>query len=157
MRFYLKNGYEVNYDLNYFSLPSVDYISKIVIDAITIDSITLEQFGKYYDDHFMHINWQNVFDYQKFIQDITYFGAFKDSKLIGVLAMHKTGKIFYIHVDENHRLNGIGELLLHQGIQTLSPSQLSISFTNNASLSNFVRKLGFEKQALSQYEPYLPL
>lgn len=156
--FYLKQGYEISYDLNFYQHLSPKDIYAVKPNGIEIKMIDLETTKSFYLEHDrMHINWQNDFDYQSHLKDILYYGAFEGEKLIGVIAIQNTGKIYYISMIPNNRLMGISKYLIYEMVKLMDLKKLSISFTNNDKLKNFLLRLDFFKQPLAQYEMYLPI
>ena len=70
--------------------------------------------------------------------------------------MNEQGKISFF-VDKDYRNRGIGSRLLQVARENLNVSSLSIGFPNNNLLEGFLKKTGFEKNSLAQYEMYVLL
>ena len=68
--------------------------------------------------------------------------------------MNEQGKISFF-VDKDYRNRGIGSRLLQVARENLNVSSLSIGFPNNNLLEGFLKKTGFEKNSLAQYEMYV--
>ncbi len=66
-------------------------------------------------------------------------------------------KLVFFFVDKDYRNHGIGSRLLQLARENLNVSSLSIGFPNNNLLEGFLKKTGFEKNSLAQYEMYVLL
>lgn len=160
INFYKKQGYEKVYDLSYFKLEDLSKISEELNETIIIKQIAHSDFEKFYKTiKGVYINWQNDVDYIKKSNNNTYFAAYtKDnSLLIGVLCINNLGKISFIWVENDYRCKGIASSLISFAIKELSLSKLFISFPNNSLLEGFLKKVGFIKDKISQYEMFLYL
>ena len=158
IRFYLKQGYDIKYDIFYYQKKDVSSLKDIASPNLQIKEIGYDQAKAFYlaRDR-SHINWQNDFDYQSHFKNILYLGAYQEGLLVGVLALTQIGKIFYLYVIKSYRLKGIGKQLLSDAVKLHNIPSLHLSMTNNDALRAFLEKLGFELQPLSQHEMYLPL
>lgn len=158
INFYRKKGYEKVYDLVYYShsnpsginsdLPSGFAVQRTDIDALRSFSSEIRN---------IHINWQNDFDYTSHFDEQIYYRVFKDANMVGGLSIHPTGRISFLWVDSRFRNKGIGRGLISYAVKELNLKKLAISFPNNASLTGFVKRLGFMKEPITQYEMYLPI
>lgn len=158
INFYRKKGYEKVYDLVYYShsnpsgintdLPSGFKVQRIDIDA-------LRSFSREIRD--IHINWQNDFDYTSYFDEQRYYGVFKDANMVGGLSIHSAGRVNFLWVDPRFRNKGIGGGLINHAVKELNLKKLAISFPSNASLTGFVKRLGFMKDPITQYEMYLSI
>lgn len=83
--------------------------------------------------------------------------VYVDNDLKGSLCVNEQGKISFIFVDKGYRNIGVGMKLLQVAREELNLSSLSIGFPNNNLLEGFLKKCGFEKNSLAQYEMYLLL
>lgn len=159
IRFYRKKGYEKVYDLAYYTHNNPSEINAVLPDAAPvikrIDMDDLRSLNHSIQD--THINWQNDFDYIHHIQGQKHYGVFQDAKLIGGLSIHPAGKINFLWIDPKYRNRGIGRGLIRHAASELNLSKLSVSFPNNAALMGFVKRLGFTKDPISQYEMYYTL
>jgi len=156
--FYRKKGYEKVYDLVYYahSNPSeidVDMPSGFTVQRTDIDALRNIRLK----NQDMHINWQNDFDYTSHFDEQIYYRVFKDANMVGGLSIHPTGRISFLWVDSRFRNKGIGRGLISYAVKELNLKKLAISFPNNASLTGFVKRLGFMKEPITQYEMYLPI
>lgn len=158
IKFYLKQGYEIKNDIFYYQLKDVTKLNYSLPDSIEIKLIDFDQAKSYYmTNDGSHINWQNDFDYQSHFESIRYVAAFKQDTCVGVLGINNAGKIFYIHVLDSHRLNGIGKSLVSYITNKINMTSINLSITKSDNLPCFLEKLGFSLQSLSQHEMYLYL
>ena len=155
LNFYLKHDYKIAYDIVYYKNTDLNRLTNPSLQHLVVKEISIKEAKAYYDAYDKyHINWQNDFDYQKELLHINYFGAYINNDLVGVIAVAESGKVFYLHVLNTHRLNGIGRQLLCYAKDYLKLRAFVISFINNDKLLNFLQKCGFEQFGLSQYEMY---
>lgn len=154
INFYKKQGYEKIYDLNYFALPDLSTLEKYEIENICIKNINFESFQIIADIKEVHTNWQNHRDYLAKCQNLFYFAAFKINTPIATLCISLTGTIKFIWVAPNFRCRRIASALLFNAHKSLALKKLTLGFPNNNLLQGFLKKLNFEKDAISQYEMY---
>ncbi|KRQ86914.1 Acetyltransferase YpeA [Caloramator mitchellensis] len=159
INFYKKHGYEKIYDISYFKLED---ITKIKDYNNTYESlvkrISFDEFEVFYRQiKGVHVNWQNDIDYIKKSSNNMFYGTYfgKENKLIGVLCINNYGKVSYIWVEKENRNNGIASSMLKAAVNELNLSKIFFSFPNNCLLENFVKKKGFTRDKISQYEMYL--
>jgi len=157
IRFYNKLGYEKVYDLSYYNLKDLTKIiskggKEIEVKQLEFPSFKVE-IQKWL--HF-HINWQNDMDYIEKTNN-TFYGAYVGNELNGSICINEQGKISFIFVDKDYRNIGIATSLLLRASEELNIASLSIGFPNNNLLEGFLKKNGFEKNTLAQYEMYLLL
>ncbi|MBP0726702.1 GNAT family N-acetyltransferase [Bacillus sp. RG28] len=158
INFYKKLGYEKIYDLSYYSLSKISSLKDYHFSSNAIvKNITIANFESAIVKWDYHINWQNDLDYIKKGDNYHFYGAYFGNKLIGSLCINATGKISFLYVEKNQRCKGIGSELLKNAIIEHELKNLNISFPNNSSLEGFIKKIGFERNKLSQYEMYLTL
>lgn len=152
--FYNKLGYEKVYELSYYNLNDLTKIINKDFKGIEVKQIELQPF-KFGIQKWLnfHINWQNDMDYIEKTNN-TFYGAYVDSDLKGSICVNEQGKISFIFVDKDYRNIGIATQLLQVASKELKLSRLSIGFPNNSLLEGFLKKCGFEKNALEQYEMY---
>jgi ribosomal protein S18 acetylase RimI-like enzyme len=152
IHFYKKLGYEKIYDIVYYSNSD---LSKIESNSdILVEKIDFASFKKGIETWNYHINWQNDLEFIAEVPATHYYGAFEGSKLKGALAIQPSGNINFLMVDKNARGKGIGTQLLSNAASTMQLSRLSVGFPNNSLLEGFLKKNGFVKGSLSQYEMY---
>ncbi len=152
---YKKLGYEKVYDLKYFTLKDVSEFKKISTSSFDIRAITLEEIKALKDYIYdIHINWQNDFDYIKKLENEYVYGAYENERLIGALSVSNNGKIHFLWVYPKYRNKKIASSLIKHAILELDLTILSTGFPNNASLEGFLKRVGFQKEKLSQYEMY---
>ncbi len=153
--FYEKKGYIKIYDMKYYSMKKKDLgyapqnrRSDYSIREISYgDLIGLEKFLKD-----VHLNWQTDFKAMRKIEGIKYIGLYHREELIGTSAYRDSGKIFFIWVEPEARLQSAGTSILDYIAKDVSSEALYISFSNHMGLSGFVRKKGFIEDDLSQHE-----
>ncbi|QIW19601.1 GNAT family N-acetyltransferase [Bacillus thuringiensis] len=157
IHFYTKLGYEKVHDLSYYNFKDMTKIINKDCKGIEVKQLDFGSFkvGIQKWLHF-HINWQNDMDYIEKTNN-TFYGAYVDNDLKGSICMNEQGKISFIFVDKDYRNIGIATSLLHRASEELNISSLSIGFPNNNLLEGFLKKTGFEKNSLAQYEMYVLL
>lgn len=157
IQFYNKLGYEKVYDLSYYNLNDVTKLTNKDNKNIEVQRLEFQKFKLEIQKWLnFHINWQNDIDYIEKTNN-TYYGAYVDNDLKGSVCVNEQGKISYIFVDKDYRNIGIGMKLLQVARVESNLSSLSISFPNNSLLEGFLKKSGFKKNSLAQYEMYLLL
>ncbi|MGR5927903.1 GNAT family N-acetyltransferase [Bacillus pacificus] len=157
IRFYNKLGYEKVYDLSYYNLKDMTKIIHKECKGIEVKQLEFPAFKVEIQKwlHF-HINWQNDMDYIEKTNH-TFYGAYVDNDLKGSICINEQGKISFIFIDKEYRNRGIGSKLLQVARDELNLESLLISFPNNSLLEGFLKKTGFEKNSLAQYEMYVLL
>ncbi|MCU0096449.1 GNAT family N-acetyltransferase [Bacillus sp. OR9] len=157
IRFYNKLGYEKVYDLSYYNLKDLTKIISKGGKGIEVKQLEFPSFKVEIQKwlHF-HINWQNDMDYIEKTNN-TFYGAYVGNELNGSICINEQGKISFIFVDKDYRNIGIATSLLLRASEELNIAILSIGFPNNNLLEGFLKKTGFEKNSLAQYEMYLLL
>lgn len=157
IQFYNKLGYEKIYDLSYYNLKDFSKLRSKSMENIEIKQIKFHEFQievqKWLN---FHMNWQNDLDYMKKTENV-YYGAYINNDLKGCICVNKTGKINFLFVDKECRGIGMATSLLQIVSKELQLASLSIGFPNNGLLEGFVKKCGFEKSPLAQYEMYFTL
>ncbi|CRK80839.1 GNAT family N-acetyltransferase [Neobacillus massiliamazoniensis] len=153
INFYKKLGYEKIYDLVYFTNEDLSQF-KNANTVCDIKKINFEDFQSRVANWSYHINWQNDIDYLKEIPTIHYYVAFQNGGVAGYLAINPIGNIHFLMIDKNFRGKGIGRQLLKTASTELSLTKMSTGFPNNSLLEGFLKKLGFTKGTLAQYEMY---
>ena len=153
--FYKKIGYEKIFNLAYFSLSKLnvlDKTSKLGVNIKQADIKELKLVRKKVKD--IHINWQNDIEYiQKSKGQIT-LGSYINGKIAGIISVNENTRINFLWVENGLRHNGIGRNLIAKAVEELKLSKVSIAFPNNASIQGFVSHMGFEREAIAQYEMY---
>ncbi|KMQ00332.1 acetyltransferase [Bacillus cereus] len=155
IHFYNKLGYEKVYDLSYYNLKDMTKIIPKDCKGIEVKQLKFPTFKVEIQKwlHF-HINWQNDMDYIEKTNN-SFYGAYVNNDLKGAICMNEQGKISFIFVDKDYRNRSIGSKLLQVARDELNLESLSIGFPNNNLLEGFLKKTGFEKNSLAQYEMYL--
>jgi len=153
--FYKKVGYHKVYDLQYFDLKQA---SNIFNDcSYEIRELDWEQTTELAAGIDTHINWQNEIEYAKRVNGVKNYGIYKEDSLAAALCISQSGKIFFLYTRPAFRHQGLASSLLSHAVSSLKLDTLHISFPNNAALEGFVRKKGFIRNGLAQYEMYMPL
>lgn len=155
INFYKKLGYDKLYDLRYYTHSQPEALAVQSELHIAIESVSLEEVQAAANPD-IHINWQNTFEYMA-EADVQYFGVAGESGLLAFLCITPRGKIYQLWVHPASRHQGIASALLAHAVAQLELNKLTASTPNNASLEGFLRKRGFSRDALSQYEMYLTL
>ncbi|KAB2441445.1 GNAT family N-acetyltransferase [Bacillus luti] len=154
INFYNKLGYEKVYDLSYYNLNDVTKLTNKDNKNVEVKKIEFQTFKLEIQKWLnVHINWQNDIDYIEKTNN-TYYGAYVDNDLKGTVCINEHGKISFIFVDKGYRNIGIATQLLQVANEKLKLASVSIGFPNNSLLEGFLKKNGFEKNALTQYEMY---
>ncbi|EJR33704.1 GNAT family N-acetyltransferase [Bacillus cereus] len=157
IHFYNKLGYEKVYDLSYYNLNDLTKIMNKGNKNIEVKQLEFPTFKVEIQKWLnFHINWQNDIDYIEKTNH-TFYGAYVDSDIKGSVCVNEQGKISFIFIDKDYRNIGVGTKLLQVASEELKLSSLSIGFPNNNLLEGFLKKSGFEKNSLAQYEMYLLL
>lgn len=160
INFYKKQGYENIYNLSYYKIEDLSKIKEKVNDEILIKQIDFSEFEDFYHTiKGVHVNWQNDIDFIRKSNNSVYYGAYEydNSLLTGVLCINNFGKISFIWVENNYRCRGIASSMISFAVRQLDLSKLFISFPNNSLLEGFLKKIGFMRDKISQYEMFLPL
>lgn len=156
--FYKKKGYEKVYDITYFVHSNPSDIEASLPNDLTVKRIDMESLRSLANRiNDTHINWQNDFDYISKIHGQIHYGVYKEASMIGGLSLNPKGKINFLWVDSEYRNRGIGRGLINHAVREQEIRKLLISFPNNAGLLGFLKRLGFMKDSISQYEMYLTL
>lgn len=153
--FYKKLGYEKVYDIAYYSFKNASEISCRA--AYDVKELGWEQLADIAGGITTHVNWQNELDYAKRVKGIKNYGIYCEGVLAGALTVTESGKIIFLYTRPTFRHRGLASTLLAHAGQGLKLNALQISFPNNASLEGLVKKMGFVRNELSQYEMYMPL
>ncbi|MBE1556550.1 GNAT family N-acetyltransferase [Sporosarcina limicola] len=158
IQFYKKLGYEKVYDLSYYDLKDASQLKMKSVEDIKIKQIQFNEFQQETKKWlYFHMNWQNDSDYMEKSVNNTYYSAYFNTEFAGCLCVNASGKISFLFVDKEFREKGIASLLIQTACEKLQLLDLSIGFPNNSLLEGFLKKLHFEKNALTQYEMYLVL
>lgn len=158
INFYKNLGYEKIYDIKYYSHKEPNSITYKDLIETSIEEISFNDVKMVNDNiKYVHINWQNDFDYMEKLNNIKYYGAYAEKKLIGALAMDSNGKIYFIWVHKDFNGKNIALKLINHANSCIKPKKLSMSFTNNSSIEGFLTHIGFIKDSICQYEMYYTL
>lgn len=157
INFYKKQGYRVLSELVYYSHSEASQI-KSSEDKLQIEVTTLNEIESIHSSKVKsHLNWQNDFDYMRFYPTLVNYKLIEDGQVIGLISAHPVGKVFYLWIDPNYRRLGHGKALLHYLATKHNIEKLSISFPKEEALIHFVTKLGFTKDAISQFDMVMEL
>lgn len=158
VKFYEKYDYRPVYTLKYYSIMTSTLLSFADTLTYTIKEIsygTLDSFRRALPD--CHINWQSDTPSYACSTNDVFLCAYDENKKAAVIAMSPQGKVNLIWVNPEYRNQGLGRSMLQKAAQMQNVEKVSICLPSNASIEGFLRKLGFEKQSIEQYEMYLPL
>lgn len=155
INFYKKKGYAKVYDIVYYSHNNPSEIKGMLPSDLKVEKVSIEVLraleNKITD---IHMNWQSDFDYVSQIDGQVHYGLFKDNELMGGMSIHPKGRISFLWNSPELRHQGIGKGLINHAVKELGIEKVVINFSNNASLSGFVKHLNFTKDSISQYEMY---
>lgn len=154
--FYKKLGYEKVYDIYYYTLKDVESLNLPEDKQYKVEELQWEQAIDMASSLNIHINWQNQLDYAQKIPSVTSYGIYQDGILAGCITVSPSGRIFFIYTRPEFRHCGIAASLLSHAAG-VTEQNLNMSFPNNEQLEGFVKKMGFSKNELAQYEMYMPL
>lgn len=152
INFYLKQGYEILSEIEYYTHLNPQAIIVTKLDEHYIQKVSLEELKIIHSKNQIHLNWQNDFDYMSFFSQLETFKMTINEEIIGIVAILLIGKIFFIWIDPRYRKLGYGKALLNYVVKQFNMSKLSISFPKNEEMIYFLKKSGFTKDAISQYE-----
>lgn len=154
IKFYDKLGYDTVYFIHYFSHKDIPLLAAMPISSDDVVPIRLEHL---YDNvkawaSNYHINWQNDFAYIMQVPDVQGFAILVDEKIVAFICLTPQGRLFRLLVHPEHQNKGYGKQLLVHVARTLKPSALHISVSSSGPETRFLRKLGFGKDSLYQFE-----
>lgn len=157
IKFYESLGYFKTYTLKYYSLELtealVEFEPKMQVEQTNFEKI--EYLRNSIRD--IHINWQNDIDYFRNSRDHVCLISKQDMRVVGYIAMSKTGKVEQLYVDPNFRRKGIARELLLAAARKQATKKIDICFSSNAQYEYFLRKLNFKKKDVEQFEMFMPL
>lgn len=158
IKFYKDCGYTKVYNLKYLSGTVNSMLFSKGLQSYDIKQISFEKidsFRKTLID--CHINWQSDTPYYAMSTNEAYLAAFEGDKEIAFIAMSPNGKINLLWVHPAYRNQGLGSSMVQKAAHAQNIEKVSICLPNNSILEGFLRKQGFQKESLEQYEMYLPL
>lgn len=158
VKFYEKYDYRPVYTLKYYSIMKSSLLSDAGTLNYTLKEIpfdTVDSFRRSLYD--CHINWQSDTPSYAGSANEVFLCAYDGNKKAALIAMSPQGKINLIWVGHEYRNQGLGRSMLQKAAQMQNIEKVGICLPSNASIEGFLRKLGFEKQSIEQYEMYLPL
>ncbi len=155
INFYEKNGYEIRYDIHYYSHANPLEIDSNLEFLENVKRISYDAVKSLYDEtKNIHICYQNTSNYMSKISSLNHFGFYVDDKLIGGITISNQGKIFFLYVNEHNRNKGIARALIKKVVMELECKRLVINYASSIDPSLFLDKLGFKKDLISQHEMY---
>jgi ribosomal protein S18 acetylase RimI-like enzyme len=158
INFYKKLGYEKIYDLSYFTLDNTTAFINCPKQEADIRPISKADFARFFkESHFNHISWQNDLEAIEKVEGTIFYGGYINDKLVSTLAINNGGKISHLWVNNEYRNKNIATMILAHACKQNNPSKLIINFSNNALLQGFIKRKGFKKDNIAQYEMYLTL
>lgn len=153
--FYEKLGYEKAYFLRYYTLMELRKFPDRTLEVEEIRPEIIRRIKPILNE--THINWQNSLDYIDKLEGIKYFGITSRSNLYSFVIFDDKGKIYRMWTHPGHRREGHGVAMLHKVIEVTGKQELYMSVSSNAGISNFLRRFGFQKDNLYQFEMIKPL
>lgn len=156
--FYKKLGYEKIYDMSFYTLKdAASLVNKheLNIEIKKIGIATLRAVRERAMD--IHINWQNDMEYIEKLENQVTLGAYIDNKLVGAVSANKNTRINFIFVENSLRNKGIGTNLILRAAKELELAKITAAIPNNSSIAGFLKRSGFAKDSLAQYEMYYTL
>ncbi|WP_409228866.1 GNAT family N-acetyltransferase [Gudongella sp. SC589] len=153
--FYEKLGYEKAYFLRYYTLKELRKFPDRTLDVEKIRPEMIKRIKPILNE--THINWQNSLDYTDKLEGIEYYGITSRSNLSSFIIFDQMGKIYRMWTHPGHRREGHGVALLHKVIEVTGKQELHMSVSSNAGISNFLRRFGFQKDNLYQFEMIKPI
>lgn len=156
IRFYEKHGYQKDHKLIYFSHALDDNRFKIsrLNTEIKIREADLSVAAEVRKTIPTHVNWQNEVEYFMKDQNAYCFVAYQGNSLVGTLVITYKGKIYFLYIDEGERQKAIASSLLSHAINQLDLHKLTLSMPDHIDISEFLKKVGFKKESIEQYEMY---
>ncbi|MEK5392318.1 GNAT family N-acetyltransferase [Margalitia sp. FSL K6-0131] len=155
INFYKRLGYEKIYNLSVFSLSDPSQLPEAkILENVDFKKTSFIDYEKAAVNWDYHINWQNDVDYIRLAENYHFYGAYVKNAIVGCLCVSGTGRISFLMVDKDHRGYGIGIALLNQAKADFDLKNMTTSFPNNNKLEGFLKRLGFKRNNLAQYEMY---
>ena len=154
IKFYDKLGYDTVYFIHYFAHKDIPMLAAMPIscdDVVPIQLVHLYDHVKTWASYY-HVNWQNDFDSIMQIPNVQGFAVLEDEQIVAFICLTPQGRIFRLLVHPDHQNKGYGKQLLVHVARTLKPEALNISVASSGPLTRFLRKLGFGKDSLYQFE-----
>lgn len=157
VNFYRHLGYSQVYGLTYYSIkpellkeyPKCGYS----IEAADMDGV--RKFRRRLKD--IHINWQSETESFEASSKHAFFLAKDNGAEIGYIAMSPTGKIEQLYVEPAYRRKGIATRLITAAAEKQRVEKAAICISSNSLYEGFLRKQHFVKDAIEQFEMYLPM
>ena len=155
---YKKNGYENAYFIKtYIFKGPRNWVEKNVSN-VSIEEIDISRIRKLKPIlNETHMNWENDIDCISKIDSVIYYGVLDRYNISGFMAFDMTGNIFRIWTHPAHRNKGIARALISKIMDIIDSENLKVSVSSNAGISNFLRRLGFEKEDLTLIEMVKPV
>ena len=158
IRFYLKHGYSIINDLEYYSHLNPQILNSSIPNEVMIQESNLEHLEIFHQNNIKtHLNWQNDFDYMRFFSQLKHYKLMIKEAVIGLISILPQGKIFYVWIEPKYHKLGYGKSLLAYVVNQFSLTKLSISFPKDIDMISFLTHVGFTKDSISQYEMELKL
>lgn len=158
LQFYKKLGYLESTLLTYYTSPTAAILKRSIGSTYQVENITYDTIKSFRESlKACHINWQSDTHYYTNQKTDIYLGINNDNRLIGLIAITLKGKINFLWIEPEYRLQGIGNFLLYEATRLIPSEKIAVCIPGNALLEGFFRKLDFEKEKIQQYEMYLPL
>lgn len=158
INFYLKQGYKVLSELEYYSHSRPQLITSPVVSEFDIQKVDLEEIEDLHNNKVKtHLHFQNDFDYMRFFSQLESYKLHHQGITQCAISILPTGKIFYLWTDSKADNLEYAKALLSYVVRKWNLPKLSISFPKSESFSFFLTELGFSKDEVGQYEMELIL
>ncbi|MBW8350837.1 GNAT family N-acetyltransferase [Bacillus sp. IITD106] len=155
INFYKRLGYEKIYNLSVFSLSDPSLLTEAkILENVHFKKMSFSDYEKTVVEWDYHINWQNDVEYIRLAENYYFYGAFVKNEIVGCLCVSGSGRISFLMVGKEHRGYGIGIALLNHAKVDLDLKNMTTTFPNNNKLEGFLKRTGFKRNNLAQYEMY---
>ena len=157
INFYKKLGYYQVYSLKYYKI-NANFINLNYYEKYDIEEADFNEISEYRKSHKdIHINWQNEIASFADSKEHVFYIMKEKEKNIGYIAMSPTGKIEQLFIELEYRHKGAGSKLIEIAKNKLCVEAVSACFSSNSQFEGFLKKKGFEKLDIEQYEMYYTL
>lgn len=143
IRFYEKLGFRIHNKILYYSREEGAYSPS----NWKVKPTDIERIAEIRKRSGVYLNWQNEVDYFRMDPSVRYFEVEDKGESIGTLAVGDAGNIYFLYVEEAYRYKGVATALF-----TAAGEKLSFSFPDLCELEEFLKRVGFNKLSIEQYE-----
>lgn len=154
VNFYKKCGYYQVYDLKYYTFKAEKLVNHHS-SCCTTERVSLYEAAEFRNRLAdIHINWQNETDYFSGNKEHVAFIARTGASEIGYIVMSKAGKIEQLYVYPDYRRKGIAASLVSSAANEQKAEKISACISCSSQYEGFLRKCGFDKEDIEQFEMY---